>query len=236
VRHVRAVTLDAAGTLITPASAVGSTYAAVAAANGILADAAAVDARFHRALAAAPPLAFPQLDAAARPARERAWWAAVVGEALDAAAAGPRLDACVDTLMAHYASPRAWRVFPDVAPALRALRARGRRLAIVSNFDGRLPALLEGLGIRALVDTVVHSTAAGAAKPDARIFVAAVRALGVELADTVHAGDDPAADVAGARAAGLAAVLVDRDDRHAATRDTPRVADLGALVALLDAR
>jgi len=220
-----AVTFDAAGTLIAPAEPVATTYVRCAARHGIAVDPDVVARRFAAAFAAAPPLAFP--GAAGDVARrERAWWAAVVGAALGAEPAA----ACFDELYAHYAGAEAWRVFPDVAPALAGLRGRGVRLAVVSNFDGRLPALLAALGLAPSFDAVVHSTAVGAAKPDAAIFRAALAALDVPAAATIHVGDDVHADVDGARAAGLGAVLVDRSGRRPQVPAGVRV--VGTLAAL----
>jgi putative hydrolase of the HAD superfamily len=209
VTGIRAVTFDAAGTLVTPAAPVGRTYAAFAARSGIAAAPAAVEAAFRRALAAAPPLAFPGVDPATVPARERAWWRDVVRAALGAPP-GPALDACFDALYAHYAGAAAWRVFPDVAPTLARLRAAGLGLGVVSNFDARLDGLLAGLGLAPAFDAVVRSSAVGAAKPEPAVFAAAARALGVPLAALLHVGDDARADAAGARAAGAQALLLDR--------------------------
>ena len=121
---------------------------------------------------------------------------------------------------------------PHYGPLLRRLAAR-YRLAVVSNFDGRLPRVLASLGLRPLVDLVVHSTAAAAAKPDPAIFRAALSALGVAPSAALHAGDGPVADVEGARRAGLRAVLVDRGDhRPRLPADVPRIAALSELSAL----
>jgi putative hydrolase of the HAD superfamily len=207
---IRAVTFDAAGTLVALREPVGETYARVAGRFGIAAAPAPVDDAFRRAFAAAPPLAFPGSAPAARAALERGWWRDVVRAALGADDRDPRFAACFDALFAHYASAAAWRVFPDVPPALAALRRRGLRVGVVSNFDGRLPALLQALDLAPLLDAVVWSTAAGAAKPAAAIFEAAGRALGVPVAALCHVGDDPIADVAGARDAGASAILIDR--------------------------
>jgi putative hydrolase of the HAD superfamily len=206
---IRGVTLDAAGTLFAPREPVGVTYARIAAQHGIDADAGAVDAEFRRAFRSAPPLAFPDAPVAARAACERAWWRDVVRTALAVDAADPRLEPCFAALFAHYARPGAWRVFPDVAPALAALR-RTCPLAVVSNFDGRLAGLLADLAIASAVDAIVWSSDVGAAKPDRAIFAAAARALGVPLASLLHVGDDPAVDVAGAEGAGARAFHLDR--------------------------
>ncbi|HZP43286.1 MAG TPA: HAD-IA family hydrolase [Candidatus Binatia bacterium] len=228
-----AVTLDGAGTLFAVAEPVGGTYARLAARHGIRADPADVERRFRAAFVAAPPLAFPGTSPAQLAGHERAWWHAVVRQALgDADPAA--LDAAFDTLWAHFAAPEAWRVFPDVAPALAALRARGLRLAIVSNFDTRLLRLVDGLGLARLVDDVVPSTQAGAAKPDPAIFRAALARLGARPAAALHVGDHAAVDVAGARAAGMHAALLARG-AEAGTPGVPRLASLAELPALVDA-
>ncbi|MEP6953584.1 MAG: HAD-IA family hydrolase [Solirubrobacteraceae bacterium] len=104
-----------------------------------------------------------------------------------------------------------FRPYPEVPGVLAALRARGDRLAVVSNWDVSLHDVLARTGLRDRVDAVVVSATAGAAKPDPAIFAQALAALGAVPGDALHAGDDLRADVAGARAAGIAAVLVARD-------------------------
>jgi putative hydrolase of the HAD superfamily len=139
--------------------------------------------------------------------------------------AQPSFDACFDALFAYYASATAWTLFADVPPVLRALRDRGLRIGVVSNFDGRLPGILDGLGVT--VHAVVWSTRAGAAKPAHPIFAAAASALDVSLDELCHVGDDLDADVRGARAAGARAIHVDRSSASAE--------GLTTLVARLDA-
>ena len=206
-----AVTLDAAGTLFEVAEPVGVTYARVAARHGIGVTATELDRAFRAALAGAPPLAFPGASPVRLPDHERAWWYAVVRRTFGGAAASPGFDACFADLFDLYAEAAAWRVFPDAPGALREVRARGLRVGIVSNFDARLAGLLDGLDVAPLLDCVVHSTRAGAAKPDPAIFRAALDALGVAAASAMHVGNDVVADVEGARAAGLQAVLLARD-------------------------
>lgn len=211
---LRAVSFDAAGTLFAVAEPVGETYARLARAHGIPAEAGAVERAFRAAFSAAPPLAFPGASPVARPQHERAWWYAIVRASLGIDRADAAFDACAAALFAHYARADAWRVFPDVRPALDALRARGVRLLVVSNFDARLGPLLDGLRLAASFDHVEHSTGAGAAKPDPAIFHRALGALGVDPADALHVGDAVVDDVEGARAAGMHAALVDRDGRR----------------------
>jgi putative hydrolase of the HAD superfamily len=108
-----------------------------------------------------------------------------------------------------------FRAYPEVPAVLERLRAGGARLAVVSNWDVSLHDVLERTGLRGLVDAVVISAELGVAKPAPAIFRAALDRLGVSAAGAMHVGDSVEADVAGARAAGLEAVLVARNGGQA---------------------
>ena len=115
-----------------------------------------------------------------------------------------------DVLEALLAAIR-FRAYPEVPDVLARLRAGGARLAVVSNWDVSLHDVLERTGLRPLVDAVVISAELGVAKPDPAIFRAALGRLGAAAEGAVHVGDSLEHDVAGARAAGLEAVLVARN-------------------------
>jgi putative hydrolase of the HAD superfamily len=201
--------LDAMGTLIGLRQSVGRTYAEQAGRYGIHLDPAALDAGFRRAYRAAPPLAFPGLGGSDLEKAERAWWCGVVSETLASAGADGVPAALGHQLFEHYATAAAWRVFPEVPPLLERWNRRGLKLAVVSNFDSRLPPLLEALGLAPWLQAVVVSSSAGAAKPDPRPFTQALEQLGLHPAAVWHVGDSPE-DEAGAAAAGLACVLIRR--------------------------
>ena len=208
---IRAVLLDAVGTLLRLREPVGETYARVGAAHGVQFGAWRLEDAFRRVRAAAPPLAFPNLPAAEIRAREREAWRALVRGAFLAADSAQRFgdfDACFDELWRHFASAAAWALRPGAAEALAALRARGRRAAVVSNFDHRLPPILAGLGVAGLLDAVVLPIDAGAAKPDPRIFRLALARLGATPAEAVCVGDDRERDLEAAHALGLRAIDV----------------------------
>jgi putative hydrolase of the HAD superfamily len=119
--------------------------------------------------------------------------------------------------------------FDDARPALARLRADGVALAVVSNWDVSLHEMLERTGLRPHVDHVVSSVEVGAAKPDPAPFATALAALGFEAREAVHVGDSLDEDVAGARAAGITPVLLDRDDNVAAPGDVRVIRSLDAL-------
>jgi putative hydrolase of the HAD superfamily len=101
--------------------------------------------------------------------------------------------------------------YPDVVPALRELRDRGQRLVAVSNWDCSLPRVLERCGLGDLLDGAVSSAIAGACKPDPAIFAPALELAGCGPDQALHVGDTPEEDVAGARAAGIRPLLIDRE-------------------------
>jgi FMN hydrolase / 5-amino-6-(5-phospho-D-ribitylamino)uracil phosphatase len=98
--------------------------------------------------------------------------------------------------------------YADVRPALERLRAKYRLFAL-SNGN----ADLERCGIAELFDGHITASAAGAAKPDARIFSHLLRTAGVPPSEVLHVGDDPLADVVGATQAGMQAIWINRDAR-----------------------
>jgi putative hydrolase of the HAD superfamily len=104
---------------------------------------------------------------------------------------------------------------PAVLAGLSALRDDGWRIGIVTNADD-LPQLrkAERLGFMPLVDAFCTSGGLGVAKPDRRIFDEAITrcctAHGTSIVAQWMVGDSPAADVAGARALGLASIWLRR--------------------------
>ena len=112
-------------------------------------------------------------------------------------------------------------VLPGAIDALRALAKLDLKIAIVTNSGGYAERLLSdlaicqvGAGPLAPVAAVIDSAIVGYEKPDPRIFELALEALGVEAHAAIHVGDTPAADVAGAIAAGITPVLIDPHDAH----------------------
>lgn len=141
-------------------------------------------------------------DAEGLLALRRACAAALVGELANP----PPLEVALELLLAALR----FRVFPEVPGALAALAADGRRLAAVSDWDCSLSEALGTAGLLERFDAVVSSAEAGAAKPHPAVFRRALTRLGVEAHQALHCGDDPVRDCAGARGAGIAAVLLVR--------------------------
>jgi putative hydrolase of the HAD superfamily len=90
------------------------------------------------------------------------------------------------------------------------LAAGGCRLAVVSNWDSRLPPLLGRLGIARRFEVIGVSHLEGCEKPDPRLFRRVLERLGARPDEALHVGDVPELDLAGAEGAGIAGRLVDR--------------------------
>ena len=110
------------------------------------------------------------------------------------------------------------------------------RLGLVTNGPSDFQRdKLRTLGIEDRLDAIVISGEVAAAKPDAVLFQRALELLGAEPGEAWHVGDSLDTDVAGARAAGLVAVWLNRkripvDD---AVRPDLEIASLGELTAQL---
>ncbi len=124
-----------------------------------------------------------------------------------------------------------FRAFPDAKPALQALRADGRRIVVVSNWDCSLHGVLAHLSLTPMLDGIVTSAEAGARKPAPEIFTEALGLAGASPERAVHVGDSLEEDVAGARAAGITPVLLARAGLGA-SREVSAPAGVGVIRSL----
>jgi len=140
----------------------------------------------------------------------------------------------VDSLWEAHQRFGLWTVAIPGSPEIVAeLKRRGYRLGVVSNAEGRVEQDLDAAGYRGLFETVVDSHVVGVEKPDPEIFRIALQRMEAAAERAVYVGDLPAVDLAGARSAGLSAVLLDRFDLYP-DAPAPRLRSLAELPALLD--
>ena len=234
-----AVFLDVTGTLLGLKRPVGAVYAQFIERFGL----AAVDASwperleraFARSLQRAEPLAFPAASESQLARLEKQWWQKRVGQTLEAVGlAGPAcFDQFFEAVFAYYAQHEVWHLMEGCRQTLDRLAARRVRLAVVSNFDSRLPGLLESLGIARFFEALVYSSRAGAAKPDGRIFELALQETGLPPSAVLHVGDSVEQDVQGAQAAGIRAVLFDPKGRYSRHRSIQKIEHLTDIPGLL---
>jgi putative hydrolase of the HAD superfamily len=235
VREVKVIFFDVVGTLIEIRGCVGEIYSRAAREFGFEAEPRILQLNFERSFRRPPPLAFPAgTPEAALTELEKGWWRNLVEAVFTGLGSFPRFDQFFDEIFERFRGREPWRVYDDVAPALTELKRRGLKLGVISNFDSRLYDLLRACRLDHFFDSVHISTRVGAAKPDPAIFRAAVNHYAVEARRAWHVGDSLREDVEGAMAAGVNAILLDRNDRFAENAPAPRITSLDQLVTLFE--
>lgn len=199
---IHCVAFDAVGTLIHAAPAVSEVYACVAQQFGITVSISEVRQRFRSAMGQrAGTLQTSE-------SLEYAFWRDVVQEVI-----GDRSLAqdCFQILYDHFAQPKAWRVDDQASWVLDELLQRGVRLAVASNFDGRLHKVLDGLFPSGTFAVRVISSEVGWKKPSPHFYEHLLAELELPAESVCMVGDDSENDVRAARRHGLAAMLVNAD-------------------------
>jgi HAD superfamily hydrolase (TIGR01509 family) len=224
----RAVLIDAGFTLI---SYDGARIAAIAAERGVTVQAAAIEATERSIRAELAQHDWPQQPGSVASPGGGARFLRRVLELAAAGDAGAELDGAAELLWARHLEHNLWsRPLDGVVAALEALGQAGLRLAVVSNSEGTLAALLDRMDLTRHFQVVIDSWVVGVTKPDPRIFHAALERLRVRPEEAVMVGDSLKADVEGARAAGVRAALVDPCDLYLGA-DVPRFPSFAAFAA-----
>jgi putative hydrolase of the HAD superfamily len=217
---IRAVSFDVGGTLIRPWPSVGHVYAEVAAHHGVRdLSADTLNKGFLAAWRARRHFQHTRED-----------WARLVEQTFAGTCPPDLTRQFFPALYQRFAEPDAWRIYDDVLPALDSLASMDIPLAVISNWDERLRPLLRELRLDGYFESIIVSCEIGFAKPSPVIFEQAEKKIGSPPAQILHVGDDPVDDVAGAKAAGYQALLINRHDR---TRDPEHIHSLESLASLL---
>jgi putative hydrolase of the HAD superfamily len=222
--NVRAVLFDAADTLFHTRGTVGEIYGSVAREYGSMADPAAIQAAFLRQFRHSGPVSA---------AGEKAWWKDVVHRVFTEVGMVRDFERFFDKVYDQFRDASGWVLFPETVEVLETLQKRGLKLGIVSNFDSRVYSVMRALGILHYFDSVTISSETGSAKPDRRIFEAAVRSVDTPPSEVLLIGDSLRDDVEAAERAGLQAVLIDRNARYADMSHVRRISDLKEVISLV---
>jgi putative hydrolase of the HAD superfamily len=159
--------------------------------------------------------------------------------AIDGLGLSPMPEAFFRRLSQMFMVAANWHVFPEVPATLDALRDRGLVVGAVSNWVWSLPELLHALDLVSRFDFVAASARVGFEKPHPEIFRYALHRAHAQPGEVIHVGDHVDADVEGARALGIEAILIDRHGRHRAEEvpdGVPIITGLDQLLPIVDAR
>ena len=214
----RFVLFDVGGTLLGPRESFGAVYARSLSGAGLTLDATRAQWGLEQTMREMEALIPSGADRYRHfPGGEDEFWLRFAHRTIELATGAPvearaGVDA-LDRIRRAFLEPEAWHVFPDVHPTLEALRSQGCRLGVVSNWDSRLPGVLDMLDLARYFDVVGVSHIEGVEKPDPEIFHRVLSRLGGRPEEALHVGDLPEIDRAGAEAAGCAAVIIDRQGK-----------------------
>jgi putative hydrolase of the HAD superfamily len=137
-------------------------------------------------------------------------------------------DGVRDALVENTQNSANWdQILPGTRDALERLR-RQYAIAVISNADGKIDAVLRRCGIVDCFASVTDSGNLGHEKPHPAIFEAALREMKAEPAESLYVGDVYSVDYVGARNAGMQAVLFDVAGAYR-EREFPRVESLAGL-------
>jgi putative hydrolase of the HAD superfamily len=211
----KVIFLDAVGTLFGVRGSVGEVYRDIAHKFGVDADPTLLNQAFFQSFKSATPMAFPGVLATDVPAQEYAWWEAIAVQTFQQAGV---LDQFADfsaffaALYEHFKTAEPWHVYADTRYSLMHWRDRGIELGVLSNFDSRLYPVLDALELTHFFTSVTISTEVGAAKPDRRMFEAALQKHNCSPEAAWHIGDSFKQDYQGAKAVGLRAIWLKRQE------------------------
>lgn len=215
---IKALTFDVTNTLIKASRSLGQQYSDAARAHGIVADATALDSVVEVTMAQ-KKREMPDYGKH-HGVTSREWWADVVRRVFINAgyqdASPGALKKVSDTLWEHFqdGAADAWEVLPNVREGLEALKGRGLRLGIVSNFDSTLSRTLQAHGLDKYFEFSVTSEETGKSKPDPAIFHKALHEFSggsISPNEVAHVGDEVLNDYLAPRNLGMTAFLVDRE-------------------------
>ena len=225
---IRAITFDAAGTLVDPHPSVGAVYAEIGRAHGLPVADDELERRFRVVFKAR------RLHARTDEAGERTFWRGLAGEVFAPWADAATMDRLYPDLWETFAEARRWRPRAELEPLFTELCARGLRLAVLSNWDSRLHRVIDGHGWRRwLAGGVFISSEIGVEKPDRALFAHAAAALGCSPGELLHVGDSWEHDIAGALAAGWHAAWLSKTDTPLVDARAQRIRALAEVPGLL---
>lgn len=216
MQRPQVIFLDAVGTLFGVKGSVGAVYSEIAQQFGVEVSDQAINQAFLQSFQAAAPPVFPGTKLQEIPECEFKWWQNIAEHTFLRAGVLHQFQdfsTFFVKLYSHFATAEPWFVYHDIRPNLERWRETGIELGVLSNFDSRLYSVLQALELNQFFTSVTISTEVGAAKPDPKIFAAALFKHNCLPESAWHIGDSYNEDCQGARAAGLRAIWLQRCEK-----------------------
>jgi putative hydrolase of the HAD superfamily len=220
-----AICFDATGTLIETAESVGDVYHRVAREFEVDLPAWRLEDAFRRILQHAPARGLEGASVEDRREGEVQWWFERIREtfqATDSTARFKDFQALADALFETYRAPGAWQLRSGTLEMLTKLKGSSIPMTVVSNFDHRLPKVLELLDISSFFDVITIPSMAGRAKPDRAVFEVVLDRLSLPpsmLDALLYVGDDSKETLRAIEELGLQVIDIHGLDDHETLAD-----------------
>lgn len=214
-KRPKVIFVDAVGTMFGVRGSIGEVYGAIARRFGVEVSPEDLQKAFYESFKASPPPVFPGTEPQKIPDCESDWWRAIALSTFHKAGVLEKFSnfaSFFDELYNHFSTPEPWFVYSDVPASLEKWRKMGIELGVVSNFDSRIYSVLQSLNLIQYFTSVTICSEIGAAKPDPKIFAAALQKHQAKAEDVWHIGDSHKEDYQGAKAAGLKGILLKRTE------------------------
>jgi putative hydrolase of the HAD superfamily len=209
-----ALFLDVGGTLIYPRHGVANSYARYAAEMGVTLVADGLDQAFLDSYVSAKKSTLRKtgLTFGASETDGRRFWRDVFNPLLPHGLDAGTADALFESIYAGFENPDEWAIFEDAERLMASAQAKGIPMVVVSNWDTRLPALLDAMGLTQRMTGIVCSAVVGIEKPSQAIFEKAQSLLpeAIRKGKIMMVGDSHREDIEGARRFGLETLHVHR--------------------------
>lgn len=212
----KVIFFDAVGTLFGVRGSVGEAYREIAREFEVDLAAEHLEQAFRASFKAASPPAFPGSQEKDIPQQEYLWWKAIAHSTfaqVNALSKFADFDDFFSRLYGHFAGAKPWYVYSDVISTLEYWQQQQIPLGIISNFDTRLFQVLKLLKLEHFFASVTISSISGAAKPDRKIFMAALAKHNCHPSEAWHIGDSKREDYQGAQKIGITSWWLDRDQK-----------------------
>ncbi|XP_020891975.1 haloacid dehalogenase-like hydrolase domain-containing protein 3 [Exaiptasia diaphana] len=207
---IRLITLDAFNTLLTVRGSVGQIYSKTAKQHGLCINPMLLDSQYKK-IYKNYYKKYPNFGVQNNISTQCFWHKIVHTTFKNSGCEDDDLISNIaSSLYQDFRLPENWQLFDDVHPVLDLLKNTGYKLGVVSNFDERLPAILQGLDVLKYFSFVLCSTEVKVAKPSPKIFQLALQHGEVKAYQALHVGDSVVKDYNAAKAIGMKAYVIDR--------------------------
>jgi putative hydrolase of the HAD superfamily len=208
---VKAVTLDAAGTLFFPQPSVGAIYSEIVAHYGVELEPDQLDSSFAEAFKSA------KKKGSIEDPEKREWeyWRSIVAGVLEDLAELPEnFDDLFSDLWTEFAKGSRWKLNPDARATFDLLEARGISCSLLTNWDQRVRRVIRDHNLESRFAQLFISSEVGFEKPDRQLFDFVATKMELSPNEILHVGDHLNQDYLGACNAGWNALLLTRKRTH----------------------